>query len=50
MSEKHCNFMLNTGRATAKDLEMLGEELRARALAKFGLTLHWEIKRIGEKS
>lgn len=49
MSEKHCNFMLNTGSATAKDLEMLGEELRARALAKFGLMLHWEIKRIGEK-
>ncbi|MCC6598540.1 MAG: UDP-N-acetylmuramate dehydrogenase [Alphaproteobacteria bacterium] len=47
MSEKHCNFMINTGSATAKDLEMLGEELRARARHKFGLTLHWEIKRIG---
>lgn len=48
MSEKHCNFMLNTGSATAKDLEMLGEELRARALAQLDLDLQWEIKRIGE--
>lgn len=49
MSEKHCNFMINTGHATAKDLEMLGDELRARALDQFGLDLHWEIKRIGER-
>lgn len=47
MSEKHCNFMINAGGATAKDLEMLGEELRARALHKLGLDLHWEIQRIG---
>jgi UDP-N-acetylmuramate dehydrogenase len=48
MSQKHCNFMLNTGGATAQDLEMLGEEMRTRALDQFGLDLHWEIKRIGE--
>ena len=50
MSEKHCNFMINTGDATATDLEMLGEELRRRAKAEFGLDLHWEIKRIGERA
>ncbi len=49
MSEKHCNFMINTGDATANDLEMLGDELRTRARAKFGLDLHWEIRRIGER-
>lgn len=48
MSEKHCNFMINTGDATAADLEDLGEELIARVREKFGLELHWEIKRIGE--
>ena len=49
MSEKHCNFMLNTGDAKARDLEMLGDELIARALDKFGVNLlKWEIKRIGE--
>ena len=47
MSEKHCNFMINTGDATAADLESLGEEMRKRAHEEFGLTLHWEIKRIG---
>ncbi|MGB0719922.1 MAG: UDP-N-acetylmuramate dehydrogenase [Bdellovibrionales bacterium] len=49
MSEKHCNFMINTGNATASDLENLGDEIRARALNDLGLDLHWEIKRIGEK-
>jgi len=48
MSEKHCNFMINTGTATAGDLEALGEEIRTRVLDKFGITLRWEIKRIGE--
>lgn len=47
VSELHCNFMLNTGDATAKDLENLGEEVRAKVLAKTGITLEWEIKRIG---
>jgi len=47
VSEKHCNFLLNTGGATAADLEDLGEEVRARVLAHSGVDLHWEIKRIG---
>ena len=46
MSELHCNFMINTGDATAADLEALGEEMRARAKAR-GIDLDWEIKRIG---
>ncbi|MCB9982483.1 MAG: UDP-N-acetylmuramate dehydrogenase [Rhodospirillales bacterium] len=49
MSKKHCNFMINTGDATAADLEMLGEEIRKRASETLGLTLHWEIQRVGEK-
>ncbi len=49
MSEMHSNFMINTGDATASDLEMLGEELRKRAHEKFGLNLRWEIQRVGEK-
>lgn len=48
VSEKHCNFLLNTGGATAADLEALGEEVRARVLAHSGVRLEWEIKRIGE--
>ena len=47
ISEKHCNFMLNTGGATAADLEGLGEEVRRRVHAASGITLAWEIKRIG---
>ncbi len=46
-SEKHCNFLLNTGDATAADLEGLGEELRRRVHAASGVTLEWEIKRLG---
>jgi len=49
MSEKHCNFMINTGDATATDLEMLGDEIKTRAYNDLNLNLHWEIKRIGEK-
>lgn len=48
MSELHCNFMVNTGTATAQDLESLGDEIRARVLEQTGLTLRWEIRRIGE--
>lgn len=48
MSEKHCNFMLNEGSASAKDLEELGEHVRAQVLAQTGTTLEWEIKRLGE--
>ena len=47
VSEKHCNFLLNTGTATAADLERLGEELRARVRAMSGITLEWEIRRVG---
>ena len=46
-SEKHCNFLLNTGGATAADLEGLGEELRRRVHAASGVALEWEIKRVG---
>jgi UDP-N-acetylmuramate dehydrogenase len=49
MSELHANFMINTGGATGADLENLGEEIRRRVLNSFGLHLHWEIKRIGNK-
>jgi len=48
MSEKHPNFMINTGGATAADLEKLGEEVRKRVFKSSGLTLEWEIMRIGE--
>lgn len=47
VSEKHCNFMLNTGDATATDLEGLGEEVRRRVHAASGIALQWEIKRLG---
>ncbi|WP_245215713.1 UDP-N-acetylmuramate dehydrogenase [Pararoseomonas baculiformis] len=50
VSEKHCNFLLNTGDATAADLEDLGEAVRAAVLAHSGISLEWEIKRIGERS
>ena len=49
MSELHCNFMINTGNATAADLEALGEEVIARVLQKTGIRLEWEIKRIGRR-
>lgn len=48
VSEKHCNFLLNTGGATAHELEALGEAVRARVLAHSGVSLEWEIKRVGE--
>jgi UDP-N-acetylmuramate dehydrogenase len=47
MSEKHCNFMINTGDATAADLEALGERVIAEVIATQGVDLHWEIKRVG---
>ena len=49
MSEKHPNFLINTGGATAADLEGLGEEVRKKVYAKSGITLEWEIMRVGEK-
>jgi UDP-N-acetylmuramate dehydrogenase len=47
VSEKHCNFLINTGAANAADLEALGEEVRRRVKAHSGVALEWEIKRIG---
>ena len=46
-SELHSNFMINPGEATAADLEGLGEAVRADVLAKTGIELNWEIKRVG---
>jgi len=48
VSEKHCNFLINTGSATARDLEALGEEVRRRVKATSGVDLTWEIRRVGE--
>lgn len=48
MSEMHPNFLVNTGGATAADLEGLGEEVRDRVLAHSGIRLEWEIMRVGE--
>lgn len=47
MSTKHANFLINQGRATAQDVEDLGEEVRKRVLKKCGVLLEWEVKRIG---
>lgn len=47
VSELHCNFMINHGKATADDIESLGEEVRRRVLETSGVTLEWEIKRVG---
>ena len=47
VSEMHCNFLINTGDATAHDLELLGETVRARVFETSGVTLEWEIKRVG---
>ncbi|MEH6522278.1 UDP-N-acetylmuramate dehydrogenase [Sulfitobacter sp.] len=49
MSLKHANFLINTGDATAADLEGLGEEVRKKVYDSSGITLEWEIMRIGEK-
>lgn len=49
VSEKHCNFLINTADASASDIEALGEEVRARVKAKSGVELEWEIKRVGRK-
>ncbi len=47
MSTMHCNFLINTGGATAADIEGLGEEVRRRVKEQSGVELEWEIKRIG---
>ena len=48
MSEKHANFMINTGDATAADLETLGEMVRKKVYETRGITLEWEIMRVGD--
>ena len=50
ISEKHSNFLINTGTATAADLEDLGEEVRERVRNLTGITLQWEIRRIGDRA
>jgi UDP-N-acetylmuramate dehydrogenase len=47
VSPMHCNFLINTGEATAADLEALGELVRARVLETSGVSLRWEVRRIG---
>jgi UDP-N-acetylmuramate dehydrogenase len=47
VSEKHCNFLINTGTASAADIEGLGEEVRRRVREATGIELVWEIRRIG---
>lgn len=47
VSEKHCNFLLNLGGATSAEIEALGEEVRDKVKAKSGVTLEWEIQRVG---
>ncbi|MBF0372507.1 MAG: UDP-N-acetylmuramate dehydrogenase [Alphaproteobacteria bacterium] len=50
ISEKHCNFLINEGEATAADLEDLGEEVRRRVLETSGVSLRWEIRRVGVRN
>lgn len=50
VSELHCNFLINLGEASAADIEDLGEDVRARVKATSGVTLEWEIKKIGERA
>jgi UDP-N-acetylmuramate dehydrogenase len=47
VSEKHCNFLLNLGTARSADIEALGEEVREKVKATSGVTLEWEIQRVG---
>ena len=47
VSEKHTNFLINLGDATSADIEALGEDVRARVQAQSGVTLEWEIQRVG---
>lgn len=47
VSEKHCNFLLNLGKASAAEIEQLGEEVRRRVKAATGIMLEWEIQRVG---
>ena len=48
VSRKHCNFLLNLGAATSADIEALGEEVRDKVKVHSGVTLEWEIQRVGD--
>lgn len=50
VSEKHCNFFINTGKATAQDFETLGETVQRRVYETSEITLEWEVRRIGVKT
>lgn len=50
VSEKHCNFFVNTGTATAADIEALGEQVKRRVKEQCGIDLQWEIQMIGKTS
>lgn len=50
VSEKHCNFITNTGGATARDIEELGTLVQRKVLERSGVSLRWEIRRIGRDS
>ena len=47
VSEKHTNFLINTGDATSADIEQLGEDVKRRVYAISGINLEWEIQRVG---
>jgi len=47
VSDVHCNFLINLGHASAAEIEALGEEVRRRVKEQSGITLEWEIKRVG---
>jgi UDP-N-acetylmuramate dehydrogenase len=50
VSEKHCNFFINTGNATANDLETLALDVQKRVFEKFEIELEWEVRRVGVKT
>lgn len=50
VSEKHCNFIINTGNATANDIEQLGENIRLKVMETCGIDLKWEIRKMGVKA
>ena len=47
VSEKHCNFLINTGKATAADIENLGNMIVEKVKQKTSITLEWEVKKMG---
>ncbi len=49
VSEKHCNFLINTGKATANDIESLGNKIVKEVKKKTGIVLEWEVKKVGVK-